>query len=142
MAVGFCLRVYFSMISPYFLGLLNFMNIARQASIYGLIAIGMTLVIITGGIDLSVGSIISLVSAVFGVVWRSTNNLWAAIVLAFLSGAACGLFNGVLVSFFGIPAFIASFGTMGIGSGMAFALTAGSIGDFPLKFDFWGTDWF
>ena len=130
--------ILFSLVSPYFLGLLNFLNIARQASIIGLMAIGMTLVIITGGIDLSVGSVVSLVSAVFGVVWRSTNSLWSAVILAFLTGAACGVFNGVLISWVGVPAFIATFGMMGIGSGLAFALTAGSIGDFPPKFEFLG----
>ena len=130
--------ILFSLLSPYFFGILNFMNIARQASIIGLLAIGMTLVIITGGIDLSVGSVISLVSAVFGVVWRSTNSMWAAVILAFLTGVASGVFNGVLISWVGVPAFIATFGMMGIGSGLAFALTAGSIGDFPLKFDYLG----
>jgi len=128
----------FSLVSPYFLSLANFINIARQASIFGLMALGMTLVIITGGIDLSVGSVVSLVSAVFGVVWRGTNNLWLALALAFLAGVACGAFNGVLVSWVGVPPFIATFGTMGIGAGFAFALTPGSIGDFPESFDYLG----
>ncbi|MGA2545552.1 MAG: ABC transporter permease [Rectinemataceae bacterium] len=129
---------FFSFLSPYFLSLLNFLNIARQASVFGLMAIGMTLVIITGGIDLSVGSVVSLASAVFGVAWRSTNSLWAALILAFLSGAAIGAFNGLLVSRVSVPPFIATFGTMGIGAGFAFALTPGSIGDFPEKFEYIG----
>jgi ribose transport system permease protein len=128
----------FSLLSPYFLSLLNFLNIARQASIFGLMAIGMTLVIITGGIDLSVGSVVSLVSAVFGVAWRSTNSLWAALIFAFLTGAASGALNGALVSWVGVPPFIATFGTMGIGAGLAFALTPGSIGDFPEGFEYIG----
>ena len=129
---------FFSLLSPYFLSVLNFLNIARQASIFGLMAIGMTLVIITGGIDLSVGSVVSLASAVFGVVFRSTNSVWAGLALAFLSGAAIGALNGLLVSRVGVPPFIATFGTMGIGAGLAFALTPGSIGDFPESFEYVG----
>jgi ribose/xylose/arabinose/galactoside ABC-type transport system permease subunit len=129
---------FFSLLSPYFLSLLNFLNIARQASVFGLMAIGMTLVIITGGIDLSVGSVVSLASSVFGVAWRSTGSLGTALALAFLSGAAIGALNGLLVSRVGVPPFIATFGTMGIGAGFAFALTPGSIGDFPEKFEYVG----
>lgn len=128
----------FSFLSPYFLSVANFLNIARQASVFGLMAITMTLVIITGGIDLSVGSVVSLVSAMFGVIWRSTHNIWIALALALLTGAACGALNGFLVSQIGLPPFIATFGMMGIAAGFAFALTPESIGDFPSRFEYLG----
>jgi ribose/xylose/arabinose/galactoside ABC-type transport system permease subunit len=128
----------FSLISPHFMSFLNLSNVTRQASIFALMATGMTFVIISGGIDLSVGSIVSLTSAVFGVVWRMTNNLALSIAAGMMVGLLSGSTVGVLVGFLEIPPFIATFGMMGIGAGIAFAVTPSSISGFPPGFEFLG----
>jgi ribose transport system permease protein len=130
--------VIFSLISPYFFSVKNFFNIARQASIFGIMAIGMTFVIISGGIDLSVGSIVSFTSAVFGFIWQATGNIFLSIVCGLLVGLMCGALSGILIGYVGLPPFIATFGTMGIGAGLAFAVTPSSIGGFPPAFEFLG----
>ena len=134
----FVLALVFSFLSPYFLTTRNLINIGRQASVFALMASGMTLVIITGGIDLSVGSVVSLSSAILGVTWRETGSLTAAIVAALLVGSLTGLIIGVLVGYVKIPPFIASFGMLGVGAGLAFAVTPTSIGDFPVSFEYLG----
>jgi ribose transport system permease protein len=130
--------VVFSLISPHFMSILNLSNVTRQASIFALMATGMTFVIISGGIDLSVGSIISLTSAVFGVIWRMTNNLSLAIAAGMMVGLLSGTTIGVLVGYMEIPPFIATFGMMGVGAGLAFAVTPSSISGFPAGFEFLG----
>jgi ribose transport system permease protein len=128
----------FSLLSDYFLSYANFRNILRQASIFAIMAVGMTLVIASGGIDLSVGSVISFTSAVLGTVWQATGNIWLAFFLALLAGTLTGLANGLLVGYCLMPPFIATFGLMSAGAGFAFALTPGSIGDFPPWFEYLG----
>ncbi len=130
--------VIFGLIAPHFLSILNLSNVMRQASIFALMATGMTFVIISGGIDLSVGSIISLTSAVFGVTWRLTNNLALALAAGMLVGLASGSTVGLLVGYLDIPPFIATFGMMGVGAGLAFAVTPSSISGFPGGFEFLG----
>lgn len=127
--------VVFSFASEYFLSYLNFRNIFRQASIFAIMSFGMTLVIISGGIDLSVGSVVSFTSAVLGTVWRDTGNIWLALACAMAAGIVTGLANGLLIGYCNMPPFIATFGLMSAGAGFAFALTPGSIGDFPLWFE-------
>ena len=130
--------VIFSLIAPHFMSLLNLSNVMRQASIFALMATGMTFVIISGGIDLSVGSIISLTSAVFGVIWRLTNNLALSLAAGMTVGLMSGATIGLLVGFVEIPPFIATFGMMGVGAGLAFAVTPSSISGFPAGFEFLG----
>ena len=130
--------VIFSLILPYFFSARNFFNIARQASIFGIMAIGMTFVIISGGIDLSVGSIVSFTSAVFGFVWQTTGNVLLSIACGLLVGLLSGVISGMLVGYVGLPPFIATFGMMGVGAGLAFGVTPGSIGGFPEAFEFLG----
>jgi len=130
--------VVFSLISSHFMSILNLSNVTRQASIFALMATGMTFVIISGGIDLSVGSIISLTSAVFGVMWKMTNNLALSIVAGMMVGLLSGTTIGLLVGFLEIPPFIATFGMMGVGAGLAFAVTPSSISGFPAGFEFLG----
>jgi ribose/xylose/arabinose/galactoside ABC-type transport system permease subunit len=120
------------------MSILNLSNVTRQASIFALMATGMTFVIISGGIDLSVGSIISLTSAVFGVMWRMTNNLTLSIAAGMMVGLLSGTTIGVLVGYLEISPFIATFGMMGVGAGLAFAVTPSSISGFPAGFEFLG----
>ena len=97
-----------------------------QVTVLGLLAIGMTLVIITGGIDLSVGSVLALSMMVMGFMERHWHvPLPLAIGIALLTGAACGAVSGMLVSYARIPPFIATLALMSIGRGFANMLTNG-----------------
>lgn len=138
MGIWFWIIVFaavFSLVNSHFAGYLNFRNIFRQASVFAIMSIGMTLVIISGGIDLSVGSVVSFTSAVLGTVWRATGNMALALACGMAAGVVSGFANGVLIGYCQMPPFIATFGLMSAGAGFAFALTPGSIGDFPLWFE-------
>jgi ribose transport system permease protein len=87
-------------------------NVLRHSVVVGIIALGMGLVIITGGIDLSVGSMLALVSGLSVDVFNGTNSTLLTLLFALAMGAACGLINGVLVGKVKMPAFIATLGTM------------------------------
>jgi len=112
-------------LTPYFLTLSNVMNILEQSSINAIVAVGMTFVIITAGIDLSVGSIL----AFSGVVMASLLQGGVPIVLALLAGLAvgtvCGLLNGFLVSIGKLPPFIVTLGMMSVARGAALVYTDG-----------------
>jgi len=112
-------------LSPYFLTVSNLLNIAEQTSINAIVAVGMTFVILSGGIDLSVGSIVALSGVVLGAALQSGQPLPAALILAAAVGLACGLGNGALVSWGGLPPFIVTLGTMSIARGAALLFTEG-----------------
>ena len=117
-----------------FLKTSNLINLLNQISIYAILAIGMTLVIITGGIDLSVGSLVALSAVVCTVFVRDFmggesagfGGLLAGSVVAIVACGAAGLFSGVMVSVFGIPPFIVTLSMMLVASGAAFILAGGS----------------
>jgi len=118
--------VLFALLTPNFLNPNNLLNIARQASINIVLAAGMTFVILTGGIDLSVGSILG-VTAVMGVAVSLMPELsWAAAPVALLAGLAMGLFNGALVAYLGLPSFIVTLGTYTGLRGLAYLLADGT----------------
>lgn len=88
------------------------MNILRHSTVVGIIAFGMGLVIITGGIDLSVGSMLALVGGFSVVVFNATNNAFITLLFALIAGGLCGAINGVLVGKAKMPAFIVTLATM------------------------------
>jgi len=133
------LGLVFALLSPDFLTGPNLLNIAKQSSVVGIVAIGMTFVIITGGIDLSVGSVISFSGAVLGVTWQSTGNIYLACLACLATGLLAGSVSGFLVGYGELPPFIATFGMMGAGAGLAFVLAPTTIGGFPHGFDFLGS---
>ena len=102
-----------------FLTAYNFQTIAAQTVIVGLGAIGMTFVIISGGIDLSVGSIVALSSVVSAVVMREGYPASLAIVAGVAAGALTGVFNGVLITRLSVVPFIVTLGSMGMARGLA-----------------------
>ena len=112
-------------LTPYFLTVSNLLNVAEQTSINAIVAVGMTFVILSGGIDLSVGSIVALSGVVLGVSLKSDQPMLVALLVAALVGLACGLGNGVLVSWGGLPPFIVTLGTMSIARGAALLYTEG-----------------
>ena len=88
------------------------MNILRHSAVVGIMAFGMGLVIITGGIDLSVGSMLALVGSFSVVVFNATDSVFLTLLFALVAGGLCGLFNGVLIGLVKMPAFIVTLATM------------------------------
>jgi|LSQX01.2.fsa_nt_gb ribose/xylose/arabinose/galactoside ABC-type transport system permease subunit len=120
------LSVYFSIASPYFLAVRNFMNIMSSVSIIGIISTGMTLIMITKGIDLSVGSVIALTGCVTALLIENYDmSWWVSMSAALLCGLLIGLLNGTLITKFRVVPFIATLGTMNIIRGIAFIITNG-----------------
>ena len=113
--------------SKSFVSTRNFFNVLRQVSTNMFLACGMTMVIILGGIDLSVGSIIALAGCVeAGMVVHLNMPLPLAILIALAIGLGVGMFNGYVVSTTTIPAFIVTLATMNICRGLAYVYTGGS----------------
>lgn len=135
--------VVFAIIAPGFVSMANLVNIALSIAITGILAVGMTAVILTGGIDLSVGSIVAL-SGVFSAltVGRLGNTylaVLAGILAALLVGLITGAFNGLMVAQFRVPPFIVTLALLTIGRGLAFVVTNGrSVGNLPESFGFLG----
>ncbi len=118
--------ILFTFLSPSFLTPGNLVNIARQASINIVLATGMTFVILTGGIDLSVGSILG-VSAVITVLVSLLPALsWAAIPVGLLAGLLMGLANGALIAFLDLPPFIVTLGALTAWRGAAYLVANGT----------------
>ena len=112
-------------LTPHFLTVANLLNIAQQTAINAVVAVGMTYVIISGGIDLSVGSIVALAGVTLGWALQEGQPLPLALGIAVLVGAGCGLINGVIVSWGGLPPFIVTLGMMSIARGAALLFTEG-----------------
>jgi len=90
----------------------NFFNITRNFAYIGIMALGMTAVIITGGIDLSVGSIMGLVGVVCGLMLQAGHSWWLSILAGLAAAAACGAVNGFLVAYVKLPAFVVTLGML------------------------------
>ena len=104
----------------------NITNIFRQVSYYGIASVGMTFVILIAGIDLSIGSIITLVNMVCAYLIVSMNFHWTiAVLVSLIMGVAIGFLNGVMVAKIGIPALIATFASQTVFEGLAYILTSG-----------------
>ena len=132
---------------PNFLKTSNLLNVANQIAVIAIIAIGMTLVIITAGIDLSVGSLIAFSAVLccwFMKEWMggpdaSVMGMIIAALFAVLGCGILGLFSGSMVAYFGVPSFVASLGMMMVASGFAYMISGGlSIYQIPPAFDWLG----
>jgi erythritol transport system permease protein len=127
--------IVFSLLSPNYFTVSNFLTMANHVAIYGLLSIGMLLVILNGGIDLSVGSVLALCGVVAGALMQGVvlsalgvalyPPVWAVCVLTCALGAFVGAVNGVLVAFFKVPAFVATLGTLYVARGVALLMTNG-----------------
>lgn len=135
------LMSYFSLAAPNFATFGNFVDVLRQMSMIAIISIGMTFIIITGEIDLSVGSLVAASSAVLGLLAiKAELNIWLAILITLCLGA----FSGYTVSFlrnkYGVPSFITTLGWLSVWRGVAYLITGGfPITPFPEAFAFWGS---
>lgn len=120
------LIVLASILSPKFLTYKNIFNILRQISILGVLAVGMTFVIISNGIDLSVGSVLSLSCVMVPLVAaRVDNNIWIICIVCIITGALIGTCTGSLVSYGRMQPFMATFGMATVAEGLAFLLSDG-----------------
>ena len=116
--------VIFSLASKSFLTLGNILSVGRQMSFTGIAAIGMTLVMLTGGIDISVGSMLAMAGVLCAKLSADMGlPLWIAVVITLLIGALFGLINGAAVTRLHIPALIATLATQTILKGIAYLLT-------------------
>jgi ribose transport system permease protein len=118
-----CLLI--SLFSPYFLTTDNLMGVFRSFSLIAIMSIGMMLVIITGGIDLSVGSVMGLSSLMTALAFQHGWGMFAAVLCGLAVGLVVGAFNGFLITRIGLPPFIATLGTLSIGRGLMYIITKG-----------------
>ena len=125
------LAVILSLSSPYFLTSNNLFNLLDQSVVVGIVAIGMTFVILTGGIDLSVGSVAGLTGVILGLALREM-PMPLAIMTAIMAGGAIGAFSGILISVFRLAAFVVTLGMMSIARSLAYVFSGQrSISDIP-----------
>jgi ribose transport system permease protein len=101
----------------------NLFNVARNFAFVAIIAIGMTAVIVTGGIDLSVGAVLVLSGMVIGMVMNAGMSIWLAIPLALGAAVAVGVVNGVLIAYVGVPPFVVTLGMLSIARSLAMVLS-------------------
>jgi ribose transport system permease protein len=118
--------VLFAFLTPNFLTQNNLVNVVRQASINIVLAAGMTFVILTGGIDLAVGSVLGFTAVIAVVVSLIPGLDWAAVPMALLAGALVGVLTGMTVAYVGLPPFIVTLGTYTAIRGAAYLAAGGT----------------
>ncbi|WP_086756924.1 ABC transporter permease/substrate-binding protein, partial [Streptomyces griseiscabiei] len=126
------LVIAMSVLSGDFLTADNLLNIGVQAAVTAILAFGVTFVIVSAGIDLSVGSVAALSATVLA--WSATSEgvpVWIAVILAIGTGIACGLVNGFLISYGKLPPFIATLAMLSVGRGLSLVISQGSPIAFP-----------
>lgn len=119
------LLVYFTVEAPYFLTLNNIVNILRQIAELGMVSITISLLLISGNMDLSVGSIIGLSAIVTGILLRSGYPIVIAVLVGLVVGIIIGLINGLMVGKLGIQAVVVTIGTQVMFRGLCFIITMG-----------------
>jgi len=149
--MGFLLlSIFFTIRSRYFLNVDNLLTVATQTAVIAIIALGQTYVMITGGIDLSIGSNIALCAMVAGMMMphdefvgiQPNLPVFFALIMGLLTGVASGAANGAMIAFGRIPPFIATLGTMTIARGLALSMTQGyPITGLPNSYTAIGTDY-
>lgn len=124
-AVVLFIVVIMSFLSPVFMTSRNLTNIFRQISINGIIAVGMTFVILLGGIDLSVGAVVGVVSVICGNLLEQGMSCFSVCLIALSVAVVFGMVNGTLVAYLNFQAFVATLATLTIGRGFALAYSDG-----------------
>jgi ribose transport system permease protein len=122
LVLALVIAVGLSMTSPYFLTHSNIFNMLDQSVVIGIVAVGMTFVILTGGIDLSVGSVAGLTGIILGLSLQAMPIIPAALV-AIAAGGFIGMVSGLLINIFGLAAFVVTLGVMAIGRSLAYILS-------------------
>ena len=101
----------------------NFFNVTRNFAFIAIIALGQVTVMITGGIDLSVGSVLAVSGIVLGLVMSNDYSFWTGSLVAILAGVVCGFFNGYLISYLRLSPFVVTLGMLSIGRSLALAIS-------------------
>jgi ribose transport system permease protein len=132
-----------SQATPYFLTMANFRAMAIGLTPTAIIAIGMTILLVSGGFDLSVGAVLALSSTAVALMMTGGLPIALSVLGALLIGAAIGLANGLIVTRLGVNPLVATLGTMSVARGAALVLTEGfSVSNLPLAFGYIGsTNW-
>lgn len=132
--------IIFTIANPNFIKLSNLLTISRQVAVYGVASVGMTFVILIAGIDLSTGSIITLVNIVCAYLMVNMGvNMWIATLLSLIVATLVGVLNGFMVSTIGIPALIATFASQTVFEGIAYLISGGMpISGFDKAFNIFG----
>lgn len=121
-----------SLINPRFATASNFGFVVKDIGEILIVALIMTFIIITGEIDLSVGSMVALTGSVLGVAWRAGLPMWLAAIAALVTGVLAGALNGFLVTHVGLPSLAVTIGTLGLFRGLCWALLGDTtVADFP-----------
>ncbi len=124
-AIMVALIIVFALLSPKFLTLSNLYNISLQSSVLLIIALPMTILIMTEGLDLSMGAVLALGTVVLALVLVATGSITLALAVAIFVGLCFGIFNGVLIAYAGIPPFVVTLGSLGMAQGLALVLSDG-----------------
>ena len=125
--------------TPHFLTAINLASVARQTAVINIMALGMTLVIITGGIDLSVGSILAIAGLFGAMAIKDGYPIPFAILIGIATGLLCGFLNGVMITQLRINAFIVTLGTLEAYRGLALVVSKGlPVHEIPDSFSFLG----
>jgi ribose/xylose/arabinose/galactoside ABC-type transport system permease subunit len=134
------LILYFSITNDRFLTGFNMFNIGRQLVTLTLVSIGVTYVIVAGGVDLSTGSIMSLVSVAGCLAMKATGSILAGVLVGYAAALTCGAINGIVVSKYRVQPFAATLAMLSIASGVALILCGGNpVGDLPAGIEWLGT---
>ncbi|HEX4166020.1 MAG TPA: ABC transporter permease [Bryobacteraceae bacterium] len=125
--------------TPHFLTAINLASVARQTAVINIMALGMTLVIISGGIDLSVGSILGIAGLIGTMAIKTGASIPVAILTGTAAGLVCGLLNGLMITRLKIAPFIVTLGTLGAFRGLALVISKGlPVHDIPANFSYLG----
>jgi len=129
--------IFFSIASPYFFTFSNVVGILIATAVNGLLALGVTFIIISGGIDLSVGTVMTLCSVMSAVMIKNLGlPVPVGIIVGVLTGGVAGFFNGIMISKLKIPPFIATLGMLNVARGLSLVITDLSPIYFPLETGF------
>lgn len=133
------LIIFFSIFSNNFFSIKNIIQIVVQMVELSLITLGMSVCMISGGFDLSIGAITGLGSVCFAMLIKSGMNMWISILIVFLFLVLCGLINGILIGFMKINPMLATLGTSSLFTGIALAISKGTaVSGLPEKFYIFG----
>lgn len=128
-----------SLATPHFLTATNLSSVIRQTAVINIMALGMTMIIVAGGIDLSVGSILALSGLLGAMAMQAGQPIWLGILTGVLTGLVCGLLNGAMTTKLNINPFIVTLGTLGIYRGVALIISNGlPVHTLPKDFSFLG----
>ncbi|MBM3298480.1 MAG: ABC transporter permease, partial [Deltaproteobacteria bacterium] len=138
-AIFLAMLIVFYALDTKYLSTANVINVLNQVSILAIVTVGASIVIFTGGFDLSAGSVVAISAVIGAIVVEQTGNLALAISTGVLTGAVAGSVNGFFVGYLGVSPLIVTLGSLNIGRGLALIITAGSaIYSFPASYTDFG----